>query len=424
MKATSVLTAILGVQTNPIENSNSKLLELINEKRSWKDAKAFCAQSGAELVLIKSKKDQRRLEKLTENQMVWIGAKKNKFERWQWLDGDLVEDGFDNFNYEWGYGGDCARKTKIGSWYQSNCEYLAPFVCERNVPRVIGSFGGKYKYSEDFKLQNSETLQIERDLVSGLSIKPVLENHCTVYYKGSVWAFGGDGEPTGSFRLSNGSWSPGPTMPIARTRHSCTVHERQVWICGGQTPEGEPLNDCMNFTLTPDTLGIFGHDMADFFEGPELAETRPRTPNLVSTTRGLYIIGGTFETRLTEIVPTGMNQWAPTSPLPFSLIESTAAVLDDIIYLIGGLLDSSEESANVLTLSPGSMYWEWAGSMALPRSGHAATPVPGAGKIIIQGGRGLRSDEVWFRNDTTLVIDQYSHNRLGSSLLVLPGEFA
>ena len=49
-QATSVLTAILGVQTNPIENSNSKLLELINEKRSWKDAKAYCAQSGAELV--------------------------------------------------------------------------------------------------------------------------------------------------------------------------------------------------------------------------------------------------------------------------------------------------------------------------------------------------------------------------------------
>ena len=78
LQSTSVLTAILGVQTNPIENSNSKLLELINEKRSWKDAKAFCAQSGAELVLIKSKKDQRRLEKFTENQMVWIGAKKSK----------------------------------------------------------------------------------------------------------------------------------------------------------------------------------------------------------------------------------------------------------------------------------------------------------------------------------------------------------
>ena len=243
----------------------------------------------------------------------------DKFELWQWLDGTLIEDGFDNFKYEWGEGGECARKTKVGSWFMSNCEYLAPFVCERQLPRVIGSFGGFYKYSHDFKLQSLETLRIENDLVRGLSIQPVLSHHCTVFYRGEVWAFGGDGDPTGSYRFSNGAWAVGPKMPVGRTRHSCVVHERQVWICGGQTADGEMLNDCLHFEVWSDKYGIFGDEIVDFSTAPEMAEFRPRTPNLVSTTRGLYAIGGTFDTRLTEVVPTGMAQWAPTSPLPFTI---------------------------------------------------------------------------------------------------------
>ena len=105
--------------------------------------------------------------------------------------------------------------------------------------------------------------------------------------------------------------------------------------------------------------------------------------------------------------------------------------------MIGGALETGEESGNVFALAPNSNYWEWVGALALPRSGHIAAPVPGAGQIVIQGkkrcskistnralgGRGLRADEIWFRNDTTFVSDTFSHNRTGASLLVLPGEF-
>ena len=347
----------------------------------------------------------------------------DKLGLWQWLDGEIVDDGYDNFNLEWGDGGDCARKTRVGSWFMSNCDYQAPFVCERAMPRVIGSIGGYYKYSEDATVNDIDTMRIDANLVSGLSIQPVLANHCTVFYRGEVWAFGGDGDPSGSFRFSNGVWSHGPSMPLGRTRHSCAVHERQIWICGGQTSDGEPLANCLHFIVTTDKHGIFGHEMADFIDAPEMAVARSRQPNLVSTTRGLYMIGGTFETRLTEMVPAGMSQWAPTSPLPFSLVDSSASVLDDVIYVIGGALENGEQSANVFSLQLGANHWEWAGSLALPRSGHAAVPVPGAGKIMIQGGRGLQADEIWFRNDTSLVVDQVNHNRLGGSLLVLPGDF-
>lgn len=78
-QATSVLTAILGVHTSPVENSNRSTLEFINEKRSWKDAKAYCASTGARLVQIKTRKDQKRLDKMTENTMAWIGAKRSTF---------------------------------------------------------------------------------------------------------------------------------------------------------------------------------------------------------------------------------------------------------------------------------------------------------------------------------------------------------
>ena len=71
-------------------------------------------------------------------------------------------------------------------------------------------------------------------------------------------------------------------------------------------------------------------------------------------------------------------------------VESSAVVLDDIIYLIGGALETGEESGNVFALEPNSNYWEWVGALALPRSGHIAAPVPGTGQIVIQGNHGVK----------------------------------
>ena len=53
-------------------------MEIVEEQRSWKDAKAFCQKSGGWLATVDSQLIQNQLETLTENRMVWIGARKGQ----------------------------------------------------------------------------------------------------------------------------------------------------------------------------------------------------------------------------------------------------------------------------------------------------------------------------------------------------------
>jgi len=122
-------------------------MEIVEEQRSWKDAKAFCQKSGAWLATVDSPKIQKQLDTLTENRMVWIGARKGtnnhnyelnykwlllekKGNRWIWPNDSYVDKTFDNFNYDWGKGGDCARKTKVGQWYMSGTNSIFNIIHE------------------------------------------------------------------------------------------------------------------------------------------------------------------------------------------------------------------------------------------------------------------------------------------------------
>lgn len=253
------------------------------------------------------------------------------------------------------------------------------------------------------------------------NVKPSLSSHCSVYYRGEVWAFGGDATPTSTYRLKNGRWQRGPDMPEGRTRFGCAVFDKSVWMCGGQSEAGVGYSDCVKFQIK---LSKKGKEVTSFELGPQMAEKRPFSPNMVTTSEGLFVIGGTHDSRLIETITVDGSYWGPAPNLPVELYDTASVVLDDVIYVLGGVLgESQEESGNVFSLTIGTPYWEWAGSLSLPRSGMSATPVPGSTKVMIFGGRGIRPNEIWHKNDTRSIFDEFHVNRIGSTLLTLPGDF-
>ncbi|XP_030003592.1 snaclec coagulation factor IX/factor X-binding protein subunit B-like [Sphaeramia orbicularis] len=114
-----------------------KCYKLSTENKTWDDSRADCQRTGADLVAIKSRKEEDFVSRLSEHEDVWIGLEVTPSSldpKWIWVDGTPVE--YKNFpqspkvipgskNYFY--------KEKNGHW-KSVTDGTKWWICEKPVP--------------------------------------------------------------------------------------------------------------------------------------------------------------------------------------------------------------------------------------------------------------------------------------------------
>uniref|UniRef100_A0A8C0H9E4 C-type lectin domain-containing protein n=1 Tax=Chelonoidis abingdonii TaxID=106734 RepID=A0A8C0H9E4_CHEAB len=102
--------------------------------KTWHEAKQFCSDYGAHLVIINTKEEQAFLVKnRTKSRVYWLGLSDKKVEnQWLWVDGSPLNLSF------WSTGEpndssdeDCGTMAIDGRWNDINCYWTDYWICEK-----------------------------------------------------------------------------------------------------------------------------------------------------------------------------------------------------------------------------------------------------------------------------------------------------
>ncbi|XP_038235199.1 C-type lectin domain family 17, member A isoform X2 [Dermochelys coriacea] len=102
--------------------------------KTWHEAKQFCLDTGAQLVIINTKQEQAFMVKSrTTSRVYWLGLSDQKMEnQWLWVDGSPLNLSF------WSTGEpndssneDCGTMATDGRWNDINCYMTDYWICEK-----------------------------------------------------------------------------------------------------------------------------------------------------------------------------------------------------------------------------------------------------------------------------------------------------
>uniref|UniRef100_A0A452H2T1 C-type lectin domain-containing protein n=1 Tax=Gopherus agassizii TaxID=38772 RepID=A0A452H2T1_9SAUR len=102
--------------------------------KTWHEAKQFCSDYGAHLVIINTKEEQAFLVmNRTKSRVYWLGLSDKKVEnQWLWVDGSPLKLSF------WSTGEpndssdeDCGTMAIDGRWNDINCYWTDYWICEK-----------------------------------------------------------------------------------------------------------------------------------------------------------------------------------------------------------------------------------------------------------------------------------------------------
>ncbi|XP_063997729.1 C-type lectin domain family 17, member A-like [Pogoniulus pusillus] len=104
--------------------------------KPWLQAKDFCAELGAHLVVVESEQENKFLaNQVMQNRVFWLGlADTHQEGHWQWLGGASLSLSFwdrGEPNNAGQQGEDCATLLSSGFWNDVSCASSAAWVCER-----------------------------------------------------------------------------------------------------------------------------------------------------------------------------------------------------------------------------------------------------------------------------------------------------
>ncbi|XP_063779638.1 collectin-12 [Pseudophryne corroboree] len=124
-------------------NFTDKCYYFSSGKDIFDDAKLFCEEKGAMLVVIESKEEQQFIKKQSSGKgNFWIGLTDKEEENvWKWLDGTIpIFTNWkvgqpDNWTPEMGPGENCAGLIYSGLWNDFHCDDFNNFICEKDIDK-------------------------------------------------------------------------------------------------------------------------------------------------------------------------------------------------------------------------------------------------------------------------------------------------
>ncbi|TKR75736.1 hypothetical protein L596_016987 [Steinernema carpocapsae] len=123
-----------------LKETNGYVYRLFRERMSWTEAVKACEAEGAQLVTIRSRKNQDFVGGIAKNNPTWIGARQIG-RSLQWMDGSGVagmqenrelRDPWWHDNVEF-FGKDTCLNIYLKRWATKKCESDLPFVCEKKL---------------------------------------------------------------------------------------------------------------------------------------------------------------------------------------------------------------------------------------------------------------------------------------------------
>jgi hypothetical protein len=175
------------------------------------------------------------------------------------------------------------------------------------------------------------------------------------------------------------SWSTlAATAPTPLLEVAVAEHAGRIWVAGGLRTDGS----------ASDEVFVFDPAAGTWTSGPKLPEAVHHA-SMVSTPRGLVLVGGYVGTTLT--VPTaavrrlddGATAWADDAPLPEARAAGGAAFDGTRIVYAGGVKPGGVAN-EVFAFVAGA--WERIGRLPVARE-HLAATSDGAGRTFVLGGR-------------------------------------
>ena len=120
----------------------------------------------------------------------------------------------------------------------------------------------------------------------------------------------------------------------------------------------------------------------------------------------IYVVGGNIDDDEGEVVATdrvdvydpATDSWQQLAAMPTARSALAAAVVDGIIYVTGGSLDSCEPSVALEAYDPVTNTWTTLASLSHPRADHASAVING--KLCVFGG--------YSRSGRTELVEVYS----------------
>jgi len=147
LKYLALFCALESVGAAPTSSSSSSPYTLMNEAKSWSDAKDACEQDGLQLASVRSAAENALLVTAADGNIVWIGGTDGDSENtwvWSpsgtalsytnWYTGEPNNSGEEHcldFNYHW-----VARKLENseGKWNDAKCSRKQKYVCQNVMP--------------------------------------------------------------------------------------------------------------------------------------------------------------------------------------------------------------------------------------------------------------------------------------------------
>jgi hypothetical protein len=257
-----------------------------------------------------------------------------------------------------------------------------------------------------FSVAGSPVVQITPSIAWVGNVAPVPQTRVeggVVHLGTKVYHFGGytDGfdvqNTSDVFDAATNLWAPGPEFPGAQTHAGMTSDgSRYIYKVSGQLGGGVPG--------TPVTEAfVFDTRTGQWSDLPAVPEAR-YAAGLAHVDGKLYLIGGTGPDRTTVVDTNWMLDlrntsagWQPRAVIPEAGDHPSVAVIDGLIYVIGGehghaaTFPESDaayiQHTHLYRYDPATDTWEELADLPLGRSHAEGQTVVANGKILFMGGK-------------------------------------
>ena len=274
-------------------------------------------------------------------------------------------------------------------------------MCERHTPWTVAVFGGNHYGAAqcsrsnpscvDNTVERYDTAQMSWSSVGTITYR---DWPAAAFLDGKIYITGGQppqGENLRSvevFDISTDTWSNGPDMGSARYYHSAASMGGKIYVIGG-VPFVEGV-------WQGDSVEVLNPNLGSWVVVPPLPTARYMSA-VVAVGATLFVIGGaegsqSFGHRgvfaVMETYLDGAAGWDPAPPPPIASFGSSAAVLNQCIFVVGGYnregdgpghpLDSLQKYDIVAA--------SWSTLSAMPTARHGLAAVAIRSTILAIGG--------------------------------------
>ena len=200
---------------------------------------------------------------------------------------------------------------------------------------------------------------------------------------GLIYVLGGEGEDGAPldlveiYDLTTGQWRKGAPMASPRANLALTISEDDLIVAGGSRLSDEVVNTTsVNEMVILDDMALYDRHADKWIAGGKLPMPLAGTA-LAAHGEMLYLLGGwngrtmqdgLWRLPLAQFERAQAGDWELVSHLPKAVAWFGAAMVNDLIYVVGGY-DGLQESADFATYNVTTGEWRTLASLTTPRGG-------------------------------------------------------